>query len=283
MATPIQDKNKNSIIPIDFEINTSGHDTCAKYTVRLTPEDKISILDVIEVITKQKRKNCRVTWINYQKNNPEVASAISYWKFRGAGQRDTPVAGIRMILEIIMNLPGIIAREYRKKFSDILVRVFGGDETLFAEIEAYGSSSSGISQLFQRSVARHTCNEIRDQTWHERRKEGKMKHVEMARTVHNKNLEIEISRQNCLAIYGMTPKELGDKYELNPRKRKDQYPEQETALSTFFLSASKRARNLEEVKEISIKVSTLAKSFGFHENPRILAPMCQTIENNNNE
>ena len=76
----------------------------------------------------------------------------------------------------------------------------------------------------------------------------------------------------------MTPKELGDKYELDPRKRKDQYPEVETTLSTFFLAASKGARDLDHVKDMSNKVSVLAKSFGFHENPRILAPMQQAIK-----
>jgi len=122
MVTPIQDKNKNSIIPIDFENNvTSHHGTSTKYTVRLTPDDKISILDVIEVITKQKRKNCRVTWMNYQKSNPESVDFYPF-KFRGRGQRDTPVASWEFILKLILSIPGQRATAFRVESAKCLAK-----------------------------------------------------------------------------------------------------------------------------------------------------------------
>ena len=166
------DKNLNTIISIDFETTEES-----SFNVRVNSDDQISILDVVEHITKQDRNNCRRTWLDYQKANPEltqntsyfeVARQISYFKFKGRGSRDTPVTDVSTILTIIMNLPGKMAQGYRRKFSTILVRVLGGDETLHEQIEANGSSSSGVARLFQRAVVKG-----RDQQWKVTREKGK--------------------------------------------------------------------------------------------------------------
>ena len=71
---------------------------------------------------------------------------------------------------------------YRRKFSAILIRVLGGDETLHEEIETNGSSSSGIAQLFQRAVAKE-----RDAEWKITREKGKKMLKDRQDTMRAKN------------------------------------------------------------------------------------------------
>ena len=156
------DKNLNTIISIDFETTEES-----PFNVRVNSDDQISILDVVEHITKQKRKACRQIWLRYLTEN-EVLTPSGYFRFKGRGARDTPVTDVNTILTIIMGLPGKMAQGYRKKFSSILIRVMGGDETLHEQIDANGSSSSGIAQLFQRAVVKE-----RDVGWNITREKGK--------------------------------------------------------------------------------------------------------------
>ena len=54
------------------------------------------------------------------------------FKFRGAGQRDTPVATIDNIVYIISKLPGEIARKFAEQGSTTLTQLLGGSLTLAA-------------------------------------------------------------------------------------------------------------------------------------------------------
>ncbi len=67
---------------------------------------------------------------------PEVLTGCSNFKFSGRGQRETPVAEVRTIVEIIMVLPGRAASQVRKAAADVMVRYLGGDPSLVEEIAA---------------------------------------------------------------------------------------------------------------------------------------------------
>lgn len=67
---------------------------------------------------------------------------IFNYKFPGQGQRLTPVAPLKVLVEIIMLLPGCGAREFRKHCCQILCRVFAGDPNLHIDIEANRASLS---------------------------------------------------------------------------------------------------------------------------------------------
>jgi hypothetical protein len=158
----VLDKNLNTVIAIDFETTDE-----TPFNIRVTSDDQISILDVVEHVTKQSRAASRMTWQRYLTENEGETSCDSF-KFKGRGQNATPVTDVQTILTIIMNLPGKMAQGYRRKFSSILIRVLGGDETLHDQIDANAASTSGVAQLFQRAVVKE-----RDEDWKIARAKGK--------------------------------------------------------------------------------------------------------------
>jgi len=65
---------------------------------------------------------------------PEFKSGCCDFKFKGRGQRDTPVACVRGIVEILVLLPGRQAARVRRQAAEILTRYLGGDLSLVDEI-----------------------------------------------------------------------------------------------------------------------------------------------------
>ena len=106
--------------------------------VRKTAEDppRVSVLDLISVITGLGTNNARNYWIRFQAAHPEVATESSNFKFPGRGQRETPVIGARGAVEIVMLLPGKAADSFRKGTADVIVRFLGGDPRIVDEIAA---------------------------------------------------------------------------------------------------------------------------------------------------
>ena len=67
----------------------------------------------------------------------EALTGCSSFRFPGRGQwKETPVAELRTIVEIIMVLPGRAAARVRKAAADVMVRYLGGDPTLVEEVAA---------------------------------------------------------------------------------------------------------------------------------------------------
>ena len=96
--------------------------------IRKTPETppRVSVYDVLSVITGLPTNNCSNVWKRLQDAFPEVATNCSKIKFEGQGQRPIPVADARGITEIILLLPGTAAAQFRKKSADVVVRFLGG-------------------------------------------------------------------------------------------------------------------------------------------------------------
>ena len=59
---------------------------------------------------------------------------MSYFRFLGRGQRDTPVVDVRGIVEIVMLLPGRHAARLRRQTAELLCRYPAGDLTLVDEV-----------------------------------------------------------------------------------------------------------------------------------------------------
>jgi hypothetical protein len=64
----------------------------------------------------------------------DVRWEISNFQFEGQGQRETPVAKISVIVEIIMLLQGRTAALIRKQCAELFVRYLGGDLSLVDEV-----------------------------------------------------------------------------------------------------------------------------------------------------
>ena len=65
---------------------------------------------------------------------PDVHCIGVNFRFPGRGQRGTPVANVRGIVEIIMMLPGQQTAHVRRQAVELLCRYLGGDVILVDEI-----------------------------------------------------------------------------------------------------------------------------------------------------
>ena len=77
--------------------------------IRKTNESppRISVIDVVEAITRQVKSNAgKKTLERVKESHPEVYPNLINYRFPGRGQRDTPIADVRGIVEIVMLLPG---------------------------------------------------------------------------------------------------------------------------------------------------------------------------------
>ena len=123
---------------------------------------RISVYDVITVITECGDKNPALIWqriihafpevltnrkdlnskevahpevtANCSNLDSELDEKIVHLKFPGRGQRDTPVADLPTIIEIIFLLPGKTAARVRSEAAKLLVRYVGGDMSLVQEV-----------------------------------------------------------------------------------------------------------------------------------------------------
>ncbi len=93
-----------------------------------------SIYDVISAVTGLNSNHAGKAYRDLTARYPEVHSVGVNFRFRGRGQRDTPVASVRGIVEIIMLLPGEQAARVRRQAAELLCRWLGGDLALVDEV-----------------------------------------------------------------------------------------------------------------------------------------------------
>lgn len=65
----------------------------------------------------------------------------------GSGSSKTKLVSFEHAIELIMVLPGKVAKETRAKFANIIKRYLAGDKSLIVEINANAASNSPIAQL----------------------------------------------------------------------------------------------------------------------------------------
>jgi hypothetical protein len=71
----------------------------------------------------------------------------------GRGGAKTKLLTFPHAIELVMVLPGKLAKETRTKFANIITRYIAGDTSLVGEIEANAESSSPIAQMARAAVA----------------------------------------------------------------------------------------------------------------------------------
>jgi hypothetical protein len=106
---------------------------CVRKTAEVPP--RVSIYDVIGLITGFSSTVCSHTFIRLQEAYPEVVGSLcTNFKFPGRGQRDTPVTDAEGIVTVIMLLPGRTAAMARQSAANVLVRYLGGDLSMVREV-----------------------------------------------------------------------------------------------------------------------------------------------------
>lgn len=104
--------------------------------IRFDPGQKIgSVYDVIQLVTGCAKKDISHIYQRMCGEFPEVTERIGIFKFKGQGQRPTPVADMTTLFRIISLCPGRGATKFKTATMDIFTRAFGADLALAREIE----------------------------------------------------------------------------------------------------------------------------------------------------
>ena len=100
--------------------------------IRKTDEEppRAAVYDVISTITGMSVNHAGKAYRDLVARHPEVHSMGVNFRFPGRGQRNTPVAPARGIVEIIMLLPGQQAARVRRMAAHLICRYLGGDLSL---------------------------------------------------------------------------------------------------------------------------------------------------------
>ena len=111
-------------------------------TVRIRKADGkpplVSIIDVISAITGKDGRHAAEQLRRLAAQYPDVDSTCVHVKFTDArgrkGQKDTPAACVKGVIEIIVLLQGHQAARVRRQAAELLVRWLGGDVSIVDEV-----------------------------------------------------------------------------------------------------------------------------------------------------
>jgi hypothetical protein len=153
-------------------------------SVRVTDDGLLYAVDLAMVMTGKDRDHAGQA---IRSISDEVFSSLKFHERNtgGSGNSRTKLVSFENALELIMVLPGKVAKGTRKAFASIIRRYLAGDKSLVKEIEANAESSSPIAKL-----ARATLPDPEDSE--ARRKRIKREELELVKLEH----EIQHSEQD---------------------------------------------------------------------------------------
>jgi hypothetical protein len=120
--------------------------------VRITHDNMIYAVDLVMVMTGKNRDDAGKAIRNI---SDETFQSVKFTDRRlpGKGNAHTKLVSFKDALELVMVLPGRIAKETRTKFAGIIQRYMAGDESLVREVEANAQSDAPIQQMARASLA----------------------------------------------------------------------------------------------------------------------------------
>ena len=109
-----------------------------------------SVLDIVNAVSQPGKNNAS---IYYSRLDPELTSKCLKLRINGKG-RETPVADLPTLVEIIWELPGKAAKKFRRTSAKYIVRILGGDPSLVDEIKQQDHllNQTEAGQEFQRTA-----------------------------------------------------------------------------------------------------------------------------------
>ena len=125
--------------------------------IRITQDKKISVFDFIKVVGGQ--KNPKSTWERLQeKYRNEIVPFCDYSQF--GKTKKTPVINVQGMVKLLFWLPGELAKQFRSKSAETMIRYLGGDLTLIDEIKAIDNehrvNPNNIAQVFRNEVNKNS-------------------------------------------------------------------------------------------------------------------------------
>jgi hypothetical protein len=170
----------------------------------------------------------------------------------GKGNAHTKLVSFQHAIELVMVLPGKVAKETRTQFANIITRYMAGDETMIKEIKANAESQSVINQF-----ARASLPQVED------------KRKRKALELEEKEEALEVSRMERRMKTIQAQKELMDMYAMvSPNNQLDDrtrlhFKDIIINLSSAAAGNYKAITNGEE-KHAPITISTIAAELGLH-------------------
>lgn len=125
--------------------------------IRVTSEGQPSVFDIIKVLGGL--KNPRKTWERLIKTHPEIITWIQYYKFKGPGQRETPILAssdkINLFKEFVLSGTSQKKKiKHKKYFSGVPITEKTVQEAYVSllrsnrfNVKEYVSCSSGIADI----------------------------------------------------------------------------------------------------------------------------------------
>jgi len=107
------------------ELVPNGH-------VTVTEDGMLYAVELTMVVTGKDRIHANNTLNDL---NPEIFNKLVVRSMLGRGNGRTKLVTFQDTIELIMVLPGKMARQYRLQFVDIIKRYLDGDQTMISEIE----------------------------------------------------------------------------------------------------------------------------------------------------
>jgi hypothetical protein len=129
-------------------------------TVRVTDDGMIYAVDLAMVVTGLSRNDAGQA-LRRLPDKVFPSGNLPERNLPGKGNAHTKLLTFKHAIELIMVLPGTIAKKIRQKFADIITRYIAGDATLVDEIKANAVSVNPISQLARNALTPEQLEEKR--------------------------------------------------------------------------------------------------------------------------
>lgn len=120
-------------------------------TVRVTHDHLIYAVDLVMVVTALERKHAGQALRRVVDKNL-LGFNLKHRNTGGQGNSKTEMVDLKEALQLIMVLPGDMAKTVRAQIGDIMTKFFAGDKSLVNQIHANASSTSPIAQMARESL-----------------------------------------------------------------------------------------------------------------------------------
>jgi hypothetical protein len=100
--------------------------------IRMTSDDppKASCVDFVMAVTGQDSNNSNRLMKRLQEDDTPYWSNLKKHQFSGPGQKPNYVLSASEAIELLMVLPGKVAKQFRRECAKLITRVFGGDDSV---------------------------------------------------------------------------------------------------------------------------------------------------------
>jgi hypothetical protein len=124
-------------------------------SVRITEDGMIWAVDLTMVVTGKSRGDAARTLRELSEESFQETKFV-HKSFPGKGNGRTKLVTFQDAIELVMVLPGKVAKETRSQFAGIIQRYMAGDQSLIAEIQSNAESSAPIAELARGSLKEST-------------------------------------------------------------------------------------------------------------------------------